>query len=205
MEPQQFLYNLEFDFNDAENILKCSCYSENCIKRSIWFDDIISGYGVNLKFCHSTIKLAFENINRFDVGSYKDLMEYIVLYYHTSKYGIRMRTNDRSSLKELKSQCIFVCFSQKPFISGYCYLVDVLQYLVDNPVRITDEFRYRIGQCFVTYFKRNNFKKNKTLKENIIKNLKKLSNWNTLILSDPRDIEVLDILNKTLELTIKNQ
>lgn len=210
MNLAQFRSNFTWDYSN-EIITTCECYSSNCLTRKIVFYDFFQEKNVKLNICNSVIKLYFENVGDFmfetfklRINHYSELVESIIDDYYLNKYDFEfdpkmytMRFKQKE-LSKIQNVLINIEVSERPFIYKSINIEKCLKLIIDKKVEFS--LIYDVKKALKNYLLGAGFNKNKTLKESIVRELKKINSCNPDI-----EVDVINIVNSILILILKNK
>lgn len=200
MDLQKFMQNFIWDYKEDE-IVKCECYSKNCIQRKIQIFDIVKGYPTELKVCNSIVKLMFENVD-YTTYLYSNFVEYVIYDYYKGRYGIKLLSLIEKDIRSFSNILITVVLSEKPCIGFKVPIIEIFSLMIQNKTMSNNKWiLQKILVELEKYFDSNNFKKNKSLKLKVLGEIKKLRN----VKDKDLDSTVIEIVNNVFQLIIKNQ
>lgn len=193
-------FSIDYTLNKAS---ECQCFSNECVVRSIWFFDFFKNHDVSLKVCNSLITLFFENTKTYygRYCSYSDLVEYLIDEYYKKNYNLELQ-NSSLPTSVFSKQLANFTLSKRPFIYRGIYLTSLLELLIEQKHLCSSSVIIEsIIKSIDSFFIQNKFNKNKTLKEDIFLQTRKLKKN----LHSYNEVQIIEIINKILTLTIKNK
>jgi hypothetical protein len=200
MTLAQFKSNFTWDFS-KQKIVNCECYLETCIQRKIHvFDFVERNSFIEIQICNTVVKLLYQNINPYDY-LYHDFIESIIDDYYKEVHGIEIVNSRLAHSKNILENKVRFTTCDKPLIISDITIKQAFNLILDNKsLTYSDCFIGEITKSVEYFFKVQNYKYNKTLQGQIGIELKRLRN----AVKNKVDVEIINIVNKILELTIKN-
>ena len=185
-----------------EIIVNCECYSEECLIRNVIIYDFIQDIYISKKMCNSIVKLYFDNVP-IEINEnyhYSNLIELIIDKYYVSNYNISLESNNRDNV-EIHNKVLLFELSYRPFVFKGINLELALQTILNMESLVAKQSLINlVKQTVKNYFNQNDFKKNKTLKKNILSQLNRLKFYDQQL-----DSDLLEIFNNILLLILKNK